>query len=318
MGNDVIPTEGGGGFLDQINIPKIVAGPAGEAISRLIGGAVDIPAAWLAQLAQGVKDRTEAKTVVSKAVADATADYAKNNPEVIQRAAHLLLAKELRHQTNREEVARKAIEYLGEEPSAKAEKPDDDWLNVFERYAEDASSERLRDVWGRILAGELRKPKAFSLRTLRFIAELDETVVSQFERWSSRVTDSDSVPFPPNEGDGFSELLNLQDCGLITGVGANLHKKFDFKNRAEGELARVSFTFRNFTVLVTINGPHELQIPCLFLTSVGREIYSITRSASDAETVSAFVDKFPKPRIEEILIIDQGIGKVSRGWIKPT
>lgn len=316
MGNDVVPPDGGG-FLDQLNLPKIVAGPAGEAISRLIGGAVDIPAAWLAQVAQGVKDRTEAKSVVSKAVADAAANLAKNDPEVVQRAAHSLLAKELRHQTNREAIARKTIEHLGEDPLEKTSKPDDDWLNVFERYAEDASSERLQDVWGRILAGELRHPKRFSLRTLRFISELDETVANQFEKWSSRVTDFDSIPFPPNQGVEFSELLHLQDCGLLTGAGANLHKSYDLKNNQEGQLARISFVFRKFAVLVTFNGPIQVNIPSLFLTNIGREIFSITQASTDIGTVKAFVEKFPKGQVQEISIFDQGKQTVEIGWTKP-
>ena len=134
MANDVVPT--GGSFLDELNLPKIVAGPAGEAIARLIGGAVDIPAAWLNQVAQGFKDKTEAKTLVSKAVADAAAGLARNDPEVVQRAAHALLSKELRHQTNREAIARKVLKKLSEDPDVQAKKIEDDWLNVFERYAE--------------------------------------------------------------------------------------------------------------------------------------------------------------------------------------
>jgi hypothetical protein len=316
MGNDVVPSEGGG-FLDQLNLPKIVAGPAGEAISRLIGGAVDIPAAWLAQVAQGVKDRTEAKSVVSKAVADAAANLARNDPEVVQRAAHSLLAKELRHQTNREAIARKTIEHLGEEPLEQTTKPDEDWLNVFERYAEDASSERLQDVWGRILAGELRQPKRFSLRTLRFISELDETVAAQFEKWSSRVSSADSIPFPPNQGVEFSELLNLQDCGLLTGVGANLHKTFDLNQNQVGQLIRISFVFRKFSVLVTLNGPVQLNVPSLFLTSIGREIYSITQTSTDIETVKAFIEQFPKGQVQELLIFDLRKQTIEVAWTKP-
>jgi hypothetical protein len=164
-----------------------VAGPAGEAIARLIGGAVDIPAAWLNRVAQGIKDDARAKSEVSKAVAEAAANLAKNDPEVVQRAAHSLLSKELRHQTNRKSIARRAIQNLAKEPAAQTTKPDDDWLNVFERYAEDASSDRLQELWGRILSGQLRKPKAFSLQTLCFVAELDEPVVSLFEK-SSRMS----------------------------------------------------------------------------------------------------------------------------------
>ncbi|MDH2406810.1 DUF2806 domain-containing protein [Bradyrhizobium sp. SSUT18] len=231
----------------------------------------------------------------------------------MQRAAHTLLAKELRRQTNREAIARKTIEHLADEPIAQTTKLDDDWLNVFERYAEDTSSERLQDMWGRILAGELRQPKQFSLRTLRFVSELDEIVVKQFEEWSSKVIEFDSIPFPPNQGGEFSELLNIQDCGLITGVGGQLHKQYDLKHLQEGQLTPISFTFRKaFTVAVILNGPIQFQIPCLFLTAVGREIYAITQASADMEMVKTFVEKVPKNRVQQIMIVDLETSKAEQ------
>lgn len=316
MGNDVVPSEGGG-FLDQLNLPKIVAGPAGEAISRLIGGAVDIPAAWLAQVAQGVKDRTEAKSVVSKAVADAAANLARNDPEVVQRAAHSLLAKELRHQTNREAIARKAIEHLGEEPLEQTTKPDDDWLNVFERYAEDASSERLQDVWGRIFAGELRRPKTFSLRTLRFVAELDEHVVALFEKWSPRVINADFIAFPPQKGIEFTELLQLQDCGLITGATGSLSKSFDGGNAPNGELVNFGFQFKRHMLIVQACAPCNLNLQNVLLTTIGREIFQITRTSGAIEPVKEFVDRLPKHNVLEITCFPLEGGPTEQLWSKP-
>jgi hypothetical protein len=316
MGNDIVPSEGGG-FLDQFNLPKIVAGPAGEAISRLIGGAVDIPAAWLAGVTQRIKDRTEARSVVSKAVADTAATLAKNDPEVIQRAAHSLLAKELRHQTNREEIARKTIEYLEDDPPTQTVKPDDDWLNVFERYAEDASSERLQDIWGRIFAGELRRPKAFSLRTLRFVAELDESVVALFEKWSPRVINADFIAFPAQQGPEFSELLLLQDCGLISGTTGLIHKTFSTDNVANGKLVAWQFLFKKHLLMVEACAPLNLSFQNVLLTTVGSEIYSITRTAGTIEPVKDFVNSLPKHNIASMTCFPLGGGQADRLWSKP-
>lgn len=314
MGNDLVPSTGGG-FLDELNLPKIVAGPAGEAISRLIGGAVDIPAAWLAHVAQGVKDKTEAKSVVSKAVADAAAALAKNDPEVVQRAAHSLLAKELRHQTNREAIAKKTIEHLAEEPLAETTKPFDDWLNVFERYAEDASSERLQDIWGRIFAGELRRPKTFSLRTLRFVSELDENVVTLFEKWSPRVVNADFIGFPPQQGSEFTELLQLQDCGLISGVAGQLQKMFNAENASDGQIVRWAFQFKSHLLMVSARAPSNLQFHAVLLTTIGREIYAITRTPAEIEPVKDLANRFPKQNnLLEITCYPLTGGPAERLW----
>ncbi|TIU90559.1 MAG: DUF2806 domain-containing protein [Mesorhizobium sp.] len=43
-----------------------------------------------------------------------------------------------------------------------------------------ASSDNMRRLWGQILAGKIRKPRAFSLRTLRVASELDQNTAEQF------------------------------------------------------------------------------------------------------------------------------------------
>jgi hypothetical protein len=317
MPNDLVPT--GGSFLEELNLPKIVAGPAGEAIARLIGGAVDIPAAWLNRVAQGIKDNTEAKSEVSKAVAEAAANLVKNDPEVVQRAAHSLLSKELRHQTNREAIARKTIQNLAEEPAAQTTKPEDDWLNVFERYAEDASSDRLQDLWGRVLSGQLRKPKAFSLQTLRFVAELDEQVVSLFEKWSPHVIGSDYIANPPKQGQGFTELLHLEHCGLISGGTGQLTKTFLLPEGPANGMMEVPFQFKDHILLATVRLPVTLQLSNVLLTRVGREIYSITKTKGSLDPIKAFADQFPKHNVEELRCVSRGDqdGAPLLMWSKP-
>ena len=66
-----------------------------------------------------------------------------------------------------------------------------DWLDFFGDYAEKANAEAVRDLWGRVLAGEIRRPGTFSLYTLRILAELDQQVARWFEeeaqfRWGKK------------------------------------------------------------------------------------------------------------------------------------
>lgn len=192
-------------FLEKLNVPSLVAGPLGQAISRLIGGVVDIPAAKLEQVAQGIRDRTNARTSMTNALADAAAKRAVADNELVLRATNAMLARDLRGQINKEAIARKAIEYSAGAPNnddhlKSASAPDDDWMNVFEKHAENASSERLQDLWGRVLAGEVRKRGAFSLKTLGFIAELDQPVAELFERYKLNLLMGKFLPTLPDEG----------------------------------------------------------------------------------------------------------------------
>lgn len=64
MSDDLIPTDEFlpvQRFIEKLNLPEMVAGPAGKAISRLVAGAVEVPAAYLDQFVQAIRSKTEAK-----------------------------------------------------------------------------------------------------------------------------------------------------------------------------------------------------------------------------------------------------------------
>jgi hypothetical protein len=304
MGNEIIPPESSSwaDVLQELNVPKLIAGPAGEAISRLVGHAVDIPSEYIKNIKQGIQDKRDARSEVSKALAKAAATEVAADQGLVHRAAQSFLAKELRSQANKEAVAKKAIEHLSHQSSAqsappKAEAPDDDWLNVFERYAENASSEKLRDLWARVLASEIRKPKAFSLRTMRFISELDSGIAQRFQKHANAVIDRSYILKPPDlEGQSFTELIELQDAGLLTGVDGNVSQRM--KNETAGQ--GVALKLRSSAVLIRFVGPIDLHIPSMLLTNVGRELLEIIELSDDLDRARQIAEQFPKDNVAHI------------------
>ena len=241
MSNDIVPSPPSGlsGFIEKLNLPHMVAGPAGTAIARLIGAVADIPVAYLESFARGIRARTDAKDAVNKDIATAAAQFAVGDSDLVARAAYALVAKEFRRQQNKEEIAIKTIELLQKDAAAADSQAstapqgeplpdvDADWLNVFERYAEDASTERLQSLWARILAGEIRKPKSFSLKTLRFVSELDTYTAQLFEKYADFVFGDNFIPtHTMQEGLPLDELHHLQGSGLVFGVSGTLAQVF--------------------------------------------------------------------------------------------
>jgi hypothetical protein len=293
MGDEIVPieTSSWSDVLQELNIPKLIAGPAGEAISRLVGHAVDIPSEYVKNIKQGIQDKREARSEVSKALARAAATEVAADKELVHRAAQSFLAKELRSQANKEAVAKKAIEHLShksEQDGAKAEAPEEDWLNAFERYAENASSERLRDLWARVLAKEIGSPKTFSLRTMRFVSELDVKTASRFQEMRTRVFNG-SYLLKPTEfrGQLFVDWLALEAAGLITGVDGNISQGF--------ALPGTALKFAKSAVRVTLSGPIDFRLPIILLTDVGAELIKIVDSSDDdIEFSRELAEKFPK------------------------
>src|SRR5690554_4545424 len=138
-------------------IPEPVRKSLFTAFEDLLGGLVSVPTTKLEQYAQAIKDTTSARSKVADALAKTVADEASKDPKLVKAAAEIYLPMTLRKMKNRLDVAKSAAEHLaktdintsGEECAA----PGDDWMNRFSRFAEDASSEHLQDLFGRILAG---------------------------------------------------------------------------------------------------------------------------------------------------------------------
>jgi hypothetical protein len=249
---------------------------------------------------QAIRDRTEAQSLVTKTLAGAAAELVKNDPALVKRAAEAFIAKEIGHQHNRETIAFKAIEHLKETPDAQTAKPDDDWLNVFARHAQEASSERMQDFWSKILAGQLRRANSFSLQTLRFASELDESTAALFEKWSSHVISGSVIAFPPNVGPQFVELIQLEDFGLFTGVVAPLSNAIDDKQIPDTGPFSIIFNFRSHNVVVRIRKPFSMNYRSAILTRIGRELFPITKTPSTMEIVRAFVNDLPKDNVVHI------------------
>ena len=314
MANDMVPEQPPStpGAWDKLieaisdaNLPKFILGPAGEAIARLIAGGADIPAAWLQQKAQAIKDKTEAQSLMTKTLAGAAAELVKNDPALVQRAAEAFIAKEIGHQHNRERIALKAIEHLKETPDAQTTKPDDDWLNMFARHAQEASSDRMQELWSKILAGQLRTANSFSLQTLRFVSELDSATAALFEKWSAYIIGGSFLPHPPRGGQDFHELMQLEDLGLITGVTTQLSNNINDHEVAEvnGNTTPVVFPFRSWTIIMRVRKPFNVTYRCALLTRIGRELYPISNTPTTIEIVKAFVELFPKPSGIEIVAV---------------
>ena len=62
---------------------------------------------------------------------------------------------------------------------------DDDWIESFRREAADRSQGEMRETFVRILAGEIREPGAFSIKTLRTVGALSQSTAKLFRKAAS-------------------------------------------------------------------------------------------------------------------------------------
>jgi len=105
--------------------------------------------------------------------------------EAANRIRQRLLAQEIRRQENIDETVREAATFLPE--SVSEEKPDPDWTTAFFNHVQDISSEEMRTLWAKILAGEVAQPGSYSRRTLEILKNLSPREARTFQQLESFV-----------------------------------------------------------------------------------------------------------------------------------
>ena len=63
--------------------------------------------------------------------------------------------------------------------------PDLAWTSSFSEAAQDVSDEDMQEMWARVLAGEVARPGATSLRTMNVLRNLDQATAQTFRRLCS-------------------------------------------------------------------------------------------------------------------------------------
>ncbi|MFT8877674.1 MAG: DUF2806 domain-containing protein [Gluconobacter potus] len=219
--------------------------------------------------------KSEAQKHVLELLVPDIAKKISADPDSMERVIIDVMGDAYRKQQNKDAVAEKASKDISEKytnSSDTNEALDEDWLNFFLSYAEKATSEYARQLWGRIFSGEIRHPGRFSISTLRLLSEIDQKTAQHFVKISSFLM-GDAIYFPKEyKSKNFSDLLKLENAGLINGISAPLVSVFSDESAEFGQLMD-----EEFIILVKTNKKNitELRINAIFLTDVGRELIKI-------------------------------------------
>lgn len=246
--NEITPSWGevGGQWLALL---KDIPG-AGRAIARLVTGGAQAGAAWIdvltakgQQVASEIRDDTSSATTISKALAKEASKSISAHPELVDRALAAHVSDAVRKQENREGVARVAIDDLSQSPPPpNAPDVDDDWMNKFQHYAEEATSEQLRQIWGKVLASEIRSPGTVTPKSMRVISEIDRETAELFNRICRYRTTNAILKCLSGEL-SFSEMKKLADHDLVfdPGLTGHIRKYIRHKTQTCGDLWIINF-----------------------------------------------------------------------------
>ena len=274
---------------------------------RYIRRKADAKAYEIQKISQALSDSSDVPIVYDKG--DLTMDTTDFD-ELVKRAGNRLAYQELRKQANIETVISNAYYDLENEAPVTNEPVDQDWLNRFFNSVEDISNEQMQYLWGKILAGEIKRPNTFSLRTLNLLRNLTQKEAELFKSISPYIftcpgndeksfidyflpiesmiglsknpIEKYSIPFP--------DILILSEAGIINSISTlsiSMHlnpKETDWIVGAQGRIE----CYNGKDKPVNLN--HEAHI----LTESGKELFPIIHSESESHIGSEYINAFMK------------------------
>ncbi|WP_240230032.1 DUF2806 domain-containing protein [Devosia lacusdianchii] len=153
-------------------------------------------------------------------------DKLRSNPDAIDAVLDAIAPPgTTRKIDNTGAVFEKAIEDLRLNPpsdtqaSSGAEEIAPEIADRLEHYASGASTDEVRERWGRVLAAEIRQPGTFSLKVLRIIDEIDDDLPQIFEEFAVNRFDNGSIPRCLSGRIKYSDQIHLVDAGLLHDPG---------------------------------------------------------------------------------------------------
>ena len=215
---------------------------------------------------------------------------------VISRMAY----QEAKRQSNLERITQYAAEDFGGTEEMGPDRPDSDWTARFFRIAEDITTEQMQALWGKVLAGEVKRPGSFSLRTLDILKNLTQKEAETFVRVARIAFFSGGEAFVPNPdrekfikkhfGISFNDLFLLREIGLL----APIDLVFSLPPMEKG--AQSLFTCGSTCVIVyRPAGTPEQSVTAVIFTEIGKQLHQLVeREPADEQYIEKFVSFFQR------------------------
>jgi hypothetical protein len=187
--------------------------------------------------------------------------------------------------------ASKAIIFAEEQLANDQQSPpdrsvDDDWLFVWREHAGKVSAEDLQRLWGSVLAGEIKSPGKYSIRTLEFLKTLSKSEAETISMLATYVIDSriarEQKDYLQSNGVTFNLLLGMQELGIISGVEA-VGLNTTYKSVVSDKFVRALVSHGKALIVEHEDKEKSFSLEVYLLTEVGRQILGLGSFEPDVQ-----------------------------------
>ena len=196
--------------------------------------------------------------------------------ELVQRAQNRFLFQEMRKQQNIEAVVAGAYQNLETVDHVAETAVDTDWILRFFDSVATIGDGDMQILWGKILAGEVRQPGSFSLRTLETVKNISRKEAECFQKVAPLILSDDDARFVVRDGNflekydvSFDMLMLLGDCGLMDVTGT-VCRNYEITRGTKASLLQTE----DFVLMSAGKEDRRMLINVHPLTRAGCELFS--------------------------------------------
>ncbi|MBQ4393872.1 MAG: DUF2806 domain-containing protein [Paludibacteraceae bacterium] len=191
-----------------------------------------------------------------------------------------IVTKEVKRQNNIDNVVAIASQSLEGEKEVSSERVNPDWATRFFDIAQDISDEAMQDLWGRILAGEVKRPQSYSLRTLEALRNITREEAELFEKAAQYVLYDGTYYLyrfsGNNEGPEsieYSEIARLVEIGLLQ-AGSTVSQNYYNPDGVTSD-AHLFYGGKYVAFIKITPKIKQLSFPIYSLSKAGEELYKL-------------------------------------------
>lgn len=269
----------------------------------------------------------EPRQIVRKAKAEAKAEsikaieQAKTNAiiegdtekaEYLDRINNRLVNKETKRQKNIEEVVSTAGRILEAEKNVSNEPINPDWTTRFFDIVQDVSDDEMRLLWGQILAGEIKQPKSYSLRTLELLRNMTKEEAELFRKVSQfTLRQGDVFLFSADGvlekfGISYSAISKLIEIGLLQ-PGDFVTKNYPSQKTKD---RMIGIVYGNLVIITNQKATaNTISIPIRLFTTSGKELARLISITPNIDYIKEFATTIKQEGVtvsySQIICIDE-------------
>lgn len=275
-------------LIDFGNISEPVAGVVNNFIDK-ISNALE----WMVT----PKNIKPAMIEANKSIIEEISDRQDINP--IERAAIVSNYKKIVKQYNNQvDIMRVAVEHLNS--NAKPIEVQNDWINFFFDKVKDTTDDYMKEIWGRILAGEFNDPNTYTKQLIHTLSIMDSKLAKRFQKIRSSCFYSAPYLYAfvyRTNGKEIRNIKKYQDMSLfisdfkeLDSLGLIQHRFSDFHSLV---IKHKTFEYGDKQIKLNTD-KRSIAIGNVSLTNTGKQLCRIVPMEYDEKILEVCFDSWVK------------------------